>query len=72
MLSIFYCRVLLTPQSCFIVRASDGKIKDFFLVNERTPFTNKVPAKDILLVLFFLSLHLMYITRRAAAIITLF
>lgn len=33
------------------MRASDGKVKDSFLVIERTPFINKVLAKDILLVL---------------------
>ena len=38
------------------------------LVTECTPFTNKVSAKDILLVLFLLSLYLMYTTWRAAAL----
>ena len=40
-----------SPQPCIIVRASDGKVKDSFLVIERTPLINKVLAKDILLVL---------------------
>ena len=40
-----------SPQPCIVVHASDGKVKDSFLVIERTPFINKVLAKDILLVL---------------------
>ena len=41
-----------SPQPCIIVRGSDGKIKDAFLVIERAPLFTKVPVQDILLVLF--------------------
>ena len=36
-----------SPQPCIIVCASDGKVKDSFLVIERTPFINEVLARRI-------------------------
>ena len=38
--------------SCIIVRENDGMVKDVYLVIERAPLINKVPIKDMLLVLF--------------------
>ena len=46
-------RAVPSPQPCTVARASDGNVKDAFLVIERSPLIRKVPdTKSCLLVLF--------------------
>ena len=46
-------RAVPSPQPCIVARASDGNVKDAFLVIERSPLIKKISVvKSCLLVLF--------------------
>lgn len=46
-------RAVPSPQPCIVARASDGNVKDAFLVIERSPLIKKISVvKSSLLVLF--------------------